>query len=101
MSRATLFVKFPDGKIRYGIYNGRVDIARPMLYDTIDEAWHNRFEDWSEYEEGSGEPVEVATNYGGGFCWRGTATKEHLTSAHDPWALDEFDYRSILPDWAK
>lgn len=99
MSRGTLFVKFPDGEIRYGIYNGTVDIARPPLFDSIHEAWANRFEDWPEYVKGSGEVVKVASNYGGGFWWRATATRKHLTSGHD--IMEVEDYENGLPSWAK
>jgi hypothetical protein len=101
MSRATLFVRFPDGTIRYGIYNGTSDIARPPLFDTLDGAWAHRFEDWPDYEEESGEPVDVATNYGGGFSWKGTATKEYLTSGHNIMEVSKEDYKLDLPSWAK
>ncbi len=101
MSRATMFVKFPDGEIRYGIYNGTSDIARTDLFETLDQAWNNRSQpaNWADWAEGEGEPVDVATNYGGGFSWKATATKDFLTSGHDPYELDS--YSPDFPDWAK
>lgn len=109
MSRGSLAVRFPDGTVRYGIYNGTVDVAWPPLFDAPNEAW-DAWRQWYglagtwdgavyEYEEGAGEPVDVATNYGGGWSWKATATRNHLTSKHD-W--DDFIDARVdgEPDWA-
>lgn len=102
MSRANLYVLFPDGSLRYGIYNGTADIALPTLSATPEgawDAWRSGQSDWYDtWRDGDGEPVRVATDYGGGFCWRATATPDRLTSGHDP--HENYAYSDGLPDWA-
>jgi hypothetical protein len=101
MSRATLYVRFPDGQVKYGIYNGTVDIAQPWLVDTPTEAWDiwhggNLTHYWQESQP-EGEPVDVATDYGGGFSWQGRATTDRLVDGFEPFELDSHDG---LPEWA-
>lgn len=38
MARYTGAVRFPDGEIKYFVYNGTVDMARPTLFSDVDEA---------------------------------------------------------------
>lgn len=118
MSSGTLFVRFPDGEVRYGIYHGTCNLAQPPLFDTIDAAWEHRrskcdhpqikrisnsgFEyslpSCAVYDEGEGDPVDVYTNYGGDWFWCATATRTHLTSGHDG---AEVDQREGTPPWVK
>jgi len=105
MSRATLYVLFPDGRLRYGIYNGTADLAMPCLHDTPGQAWDHWFSpdgggagDWTGWHPGEGVDVRVATDYGGGFAWRGTATHDRLTSGHD--GPENYAYSDGLPAWA-
>jgi hypothetical protein len=91
----------PDGEIRYGIYNGTTDVAQSDLFDTPDEAWdawgsRNMFGD---FEEGSGDPVLVATDYGGGWMWEATATRDQLTSNFEPYEIEGYEERPF-PLWA-
>lgn len=96
MSRASAQVKFPDGTIRYGIYNGTVDVYWPYLFDSSEKAWAA----WDEYYnsspmsdrkwdaatmiervEGPFYDVEIADDYGGGDSYYGRATKNLIVSA--------------------
>lgn len=90
MSRASMAVLFPDGSIRYGLYNGTTDAVWPRLFDTSDQAW-------AAYRDGedlysrpqhipNSLPVRIFENYGGGSEWEGTATIDYITSG-----LDYFD----------
>lgn len=103
MSSASLAVRFPNGDIRYGVYNGTSDLARPALHETPEEAWEHRHDPWPQLaiEEAASEaePVEVATNYGNGFWWTGSmATRELITSGYSPFDEAEEEHDG-LPDW--
>lgn len=95
-------VRFPNGDIRYGTYNGTSDIARPALYDTIEEAWEHRHDPWPQLaidEAGEGEPVEICTNYGDGYWWTGSrATREVIVSGYSPFD-DADEEHDGIPDW--
>jgi hypothetical protein len=112
MSRGTLFVKFPDGAVRYGIYNGTSDFAQPPLFDHPNDAW----EWWSAYYKGGVggginpslwfeslddtepvlEPVTIYTDYGGGMSWECRASRQALsTCACEPW-VDENPFSGEL-----
>lgn len=91
MSRANAQVRFPDGTIKYGIYNGTVDYYWHPLFDTPEEAWQawNSYYkstpmDDSSYPHYDGmdyvEQVEIADDYGSGDTYRGTATKRYIAS---------------------
>lgn len=75
MSRATLYVKFPDGSLRYGLYNGTDDFAWTELTAAPHMAWNG---EQDSVEPGPEVSVAIATDYGGGFAWEGTATKKAL-----------------------
>lgn len=97
MSRATLYVKFPDGSLRYGLYCGTSDIAWAPLYDTPREAWDAYVPD-SAHRMAEDLPVRIATDYGGGFAWSGRATAERLTEGFNP--DESSQYTDGLPSWA-
>lgn len=95
MSRSTMTVKFADGAVRYGIFNGTVGVPQPPLFDTAEEAWDwwEKYSDggftdpdvWNVVPTGTGEPV-VAND--GWREWDGTATRNHYTGPFDwdePW----------------
>lgn len=89
MSDHPLYVRFPDGTVRYGLYQSTADMAFADLVDTFEatqrfEYYVNRRR-WDAAPDGPGVPVDVATTYGGGFAWRGTATEDYITSGCDPW----------------
>lgn len=92
MSRATLAVRFPDGEIRYGIYDGTRDLAYPLLVDTSSEAWALPYRD-----KGPEIPVEVRSEavvifcpLAGGFYWDGRATRTRIVEGRAPYASDEW-----------
>lgn len=124
MSRANAQVKFPDGTIKYGIYNGTVDVYWDYLFDTSEEAWAS----WEKYYYPNGRgilsgekplndkwlddktkdsawqkqmfDVEIADDYGGGDCYIGRATHDRI------WSVTNVDYMNRigdggLPDWWK
>lgn len=107
MSRANAQVKFPDGTVRYGIYNGTVDVYWKYLFDTAEKAW----EAWHEYYQGSGvepdlpspkltggiEDVEIADDYGGGDTYKGRATKQQICSDTD--TDNMINVHHGLPNW--
>ena len=114
MSSGTLVVRFADGTFRYGVYHGTSDLAFPRLSATVDEAWNSRVASDPEPSDERPEPVEVATNYGGGLWWKGEATTRVLVTtdpygqmlehpAAAPGACDEYrrrvDTRDGYPDW--
>ncbi|MFB6518597.1 hypothetical protein [Streptomyces sp. NPDC056401] len=90
MSRVDAQVKFPDGTIKHGIYNGTVDVYMPWLFDTEQEAWNC----WQKYRESGFDSkqfdkpfddtfydVEIADDYGGGDCYIGRASKSQIVSS--------------------
>ena len=90
MSRASMWVRFPNGEVRHGIYDGTTDLAYPPVYDTSEEAWAAyksgeiyRRMDADASQPGEGESVVVACNYGYGFWWKATATRDFVTSMLD------------------
>lgn len=106
MSRATAEVKFPDGTIKYGIYNGTVDIFFRPLFNSVDEAW----EAWREFYTGECDDskwlnnyddtyydVEIADSYGGGTTYIGRASKTQIVSAINIDYMNKI--KSGLPEW--
>ncbi len=97
MSRASAEVRFPDGTIRYGIYDGTSDILQPRLFETTGEAWdcyqddrrnlwdipYGHFPDdvaWQIFD------VVIYSDYGGGSWWKGKATLLGVESEScNPW----------------
>ena len=95
MSRATLTVTFPDGHVRYGVYNGTSDFAYPDLFGTVEEAWaasdHPDFAWVDQPDQVHLYPVRVHSTYGNGFDWDGMACDDRLVVGRDP-----FGDREIL-----
>lgn len=108
MSRANAKIKFPDGTIKYGIYNGTVDVYWEPLFNSSSEAWKA----WKEYY--NNEPlddkkwlngfndgyydVEIADDYGGGDCYTGRATKSQIVSATNVDFMNRKG-KGGLPNW--
>jgi hypothetical protein len=96
-----LYARFPDGEIRFGLYYGSTDTACPRLYTSEDEAWAV-YGAWDLHYppalDGQGEPVQLATNYGYGFWWPATATREWITSNRD-WAESDVKTVEGTPGW--
>lgn len=102
MSGGTLFARFPDDTVKYGEYRGTSDIALPFLIDDIFDVYRTYKEGDYTWEKTEGDeifPVDLATNYGGGFSWKGMATIDTLVDGFDPW--ENGTPEDGLPDWAK
>lgn len=97
MSRATAAVRFQDGTVKWGIYDGTSDILIPRLFDGPDEPWDAYYADrkglpkvelWPE-AEGEPEPVTIYSDYGGGWTWESMATRNVVTEGLDPFEYVE------------
>lgn len=114
MSHANLYVRFPDGTLRYGIYYGTADVAMPELHRSTTAAW-TAYRDHDcqvvvPLDPPDAVPVDIATDYGGGFAWRGHATRDVLVVGRYPDGLEAAGglirvapaegYTDGLPDWA-
>ena len=113
MSRANAQVKFPDGTIRYGIYNGTTDHYWEYLFESSEEAW----KEWDKYYknmgtykptipywdavEGTYYDVEIADDYGGGDCYIGRASIYAIYSPLNVDHLNRKNPKGGLPDWWK
>lgn len=101
MGDHSLYVRFPDGTVRHGLYRSSCDLALPDLVDTFEATqgpgYYANQRRWDDVPAGPGVPVEVATVYGGGFAWRGTAVPDYLLSGADPW--EGGSPTDGVPDW--
>lgn len=115
MSHANLYVRFPDGAVRYGIYSGTADVACRELHGSPAAAW-DAYEDHQCYTAATlipwgTVPVDIATDYGNGFAWRGHATRDVLVTGRFPFGMDGAGgavieppadgYTEGLPDWVQ
>lgn len=108
MSRASMAVRFPDGEVRWGVYEGTSDVYAPWLYPSLDAAWadsRSGERSWDEPTDGDVVDVEVWSGYGYGWVVRGTAAKNRLVTPMDwddagpeIWTGDGPD---DLPPWVK
>lgn len=85
MSRAGAEVRFPDGTIKYTLYDGTTDILGRRLYADQEAAWDSyRLERSKVWSDPYGDyPINTAweifdvviySDYGGGRHWPGKAT---------------------------
>jgi hypothetical protein len=91
------------------MYCGTTDVAWPALFDTLDAAW-DAYRDtklpgevdweWVFHPEpiGPAEPVEVYSDYGNGFWWPATATRNRLLTRLNWDEFEEHRHRGA-PDW--
>lgn len=77
MSSGGALVRFPDGTIKETTYHGTSDV----LDDRLDESYVGFDLRW---------PVEIWTNYGGGFWWKGLATRGEVVAGNMPWGDEDF-----------
>jgi hypothetical protein len=80
-------VKFNDGLIKYYLYHGSSDTCYTSLYDKVSDV----AVDYTECNCGKSEPVEIYSDYGGGFYWKGKACRDcdSITKGSD---FDDGDY---------
>lgn len=115
MSRAIALVKFNDGTIVRGCYDGTRDAISQWLitdedlkekYNGCCFSWDS--EKWDNYDNeyidtniiNDAEDVEIFTNYGEGLYWNGKASRSKMvitTSTN----LDDVDYIKYTPGWVK
>jgi hypothetical protein len=84
-------VRFPDGSVRYGVYDPTEESMWPPLFATIDEAsvaWERRGPDTDEASGGdvgdggvqpSSVEVKIFADFDSGFWWVGEATESRIT----------------------
>lgn len=96
MSDAGLQVKFDNGIILHGLYYGTADIAMREL--TTDITNRLNMVECVRCFCGSEEKVIIATDYGNGSHWEGTACQKCkcITSGFDPY---DVGYEDGKPDW--
>lgn len=106
MSHSTAAIKFSDGFIIHGEYNGTSDVMLPQFYLTQEERHANwRTMNWPYHDKtcDKSEDVIVATSYGGGFNWPSKACRTCLllTDRWMPFIGEEDEYKVTdgLPDW--
>ena len=76
MSHANGQVKFSDGTIMHYEYDGTVDVVCNCLYKDYEEMNINwRKQPNMQCTCGNSEPVQIATDYGFGFWWPGSACR--------------------------
>ena len=101
MSRAYGVVRFQsDDKLLYYLYDGTSDICVPSLCDNIDDIWKDN--GWKKCNCNQDEPVEIYSDYGGGFYWQGRACRHCMciTEKINPW--EECKLKEITdeqPQW--
>lgn len=110
MSHAYGFVKTPSGRVLFFEYDGTSDVCIPKLYDTCEKVKKNwRTADinvWARCPHDTETPVDIATDYGYGYGWKGTACLECpcLITGLKPfqtefeWERTSLDDRE--PEWA-
>lgn len=101
MSREIFYARFPDGTVRYGVYDRTFDVAYSNLYATREEAWAW----WDVYRADAagrrestdpGQPVELATI---GWRWAGRATADCITAGAEDFGLSTVRRHYGLPSW--
>lgn len=108
MSSAMAMVRFGDGTVLYGQYQGTSDVMLSELVDTHEEL-SRRWRDlgWKECSHpasgGGREFVHVWTQYGSGFHWWGVGCRrcKALVSGHMPYDGDGADREDGTPEWAR
>ncbi|HEX4217131.1 MAG TPA: hypothetical protein VHZ02_02080 [Acidimicrobiales bacterium] len=112
-------VRFPDGTVRYGVYDPTEESIWPPLFATIDDAkaaWSRRRTGAVEPTENEGQPssveVRIFADFDGGFWWIGEATEATVTLGIT-WAgmigtVDDVEWddeprtrHRDVPDWAR
>ncbi|HXA31955.1 MAG TPA: hypothetical protein VNV87_06820 [Acidimicrobiales bacterium] len=117
-------VRFPDGSVRYGVYDPTEETMWPPLFATIDEArvaWTQRGAGGDSAGGGDGTgggdqrssmEVKIFTDFDGGFWWVGEATESRITlgatwagligSVEDvEWDDEPRTRHREMPEWAR
>ena len=120
MSSALGLVRFTNtSNIYMGIYDGNSDIFYAKIftpeecYNEKDDCYECFFfffilyknrEAWVIKDSSNLSPIEIYSDYGGGFWWKGMADEESkLIDDHScaPWDNDDIEIFHEVPDWVK
>ncbi len=101
MSSGLAAVRFPDGVIKFTVYNGTSDVLIAGLADEAEQAGSG---DRFPSPEGQLEEVEIATTYGSGFWWKGLAARNAVLDAYvvplgDFLGNNAVETKDGLPSW--
>ena len=113
VSRAIALVRFNDGTILRGCYNGTSDFLSQWLitdeeleekYDGSCFSWDSK--NWDNYDDiyinpdtvEDSESVEIFSDYGNGFSWKGEASRNKFVVT-SPTNLDCVDWTENIPTW--
>lgn len=101
MSGGPAAVRFPDGRVRFTIYNGTADVLVASLYDTMDGARNGRGDPFAT-DCPCGDlvvllPVQVWTLYGGGFGWEAEACPHRVRLGAMPYGCEDQFGRMLEP----
>lgn len=104
MSSAYGVVRFKsDGKLLFYLYDGTSDICVPTLCENMDDIWKDN--GWLRCKCEHDEPVEIFSDYGGGFYWEGKACRHCMciTKGLEPWSNEDeiVDITHEQPKWLK
>ena len=112
-------VRFPDGSVRYGVYDPTEESMWPPLFDTIEEArsaWKRLGPEVTEPslsdDDLSSVEVKIFADFDGGFWWIGEATPLAVTlgvtwagligSVEDvEWDDEPRTRHREVPEWAR
>lgn len=101
MSHSNMFVRYPDGAVRHGEYNGTGDFLMPQVFDTEEEmlaAWRDH--DWSlQPDPDRVVPVEIWITYGG-WLIHGEGDETCLVTQTWDEFYDEAREETPRPEWA-
>ncbi len=108
MGKAMGQVRFPNGDIMYFEYDGNTDTCDVPLFEDESELDETRFMRNFEHEECKcgrmPTNIEIASGYGGGFHWHGTACYfcHVIVDGNDPFGNLGGDPKVVedgLPRW--
>lgn len=113
MSKALALVRFKDGTILRGCYDGTCDFLYQWLIteQELQEKYDGSIFDWVEQKTKNYdnkpinsniltdlEEVEVFSNYGSGFSWKDKASKSKMMMENST-GIDYVRWSDDIPDW--
>ena len=113
MSRATALIRFKDGTIMHGCYQGTSDVLYPYLiteeklqqeYEGSVFRWNDKcqefgFEGSTQLEIKDEEEVEIYEDYGSGASWKGKASRSKMIVTEGCIRDDADWYPPVVPEW--
>src|SRR2546426_7655730 len=68
-------IRFQDGAVFFGLYQGSSDSCSPLLYDSCQLFQRREHHGLLSCACRGSEPVDIWTSYGGGSWWKGRACR--------------------------